>query len=169
MRSPTRKRSLTIWNQMHISQMSCLTARRLALSRSTQVNNTLQAENMTLGLTSTYLLISLTFASPLAPNAFLAPATRPLSELTLPNLTNTSNSSPSPNPNIAVFCNSSTTWLAPGSTFNTIYPDCVQAAMDVLDVAGIYHSLHFEFLAADQTPRTQLHTMRTPRRYTFRE
>ena len=128
--------------------------------------DTLQAGNISMGFTRSTLLYLF------AQNALLAPQTHALLEPSLRLLPNTMTSPPtalSLDSNVAVSCSSSPTWLPPGSTFNAIYPHCIQAIMDVLDDAANYRSLNFEFLAVGETPRRGMHIMRTPRRYTYRE
>lgn len=107
-----------------------------------------------------------------AQHALLAPHTHALFQPSISVLINTTTSTPtapSPDSNVDVFCSSSSAWLPPGSSFDAVYPDCIHATMDVLDDAGTYRSLNFEFLAVGETPTRAIHIMRTPRRYTYRE
>lgn len=116
----------------------------------------------------TYMTLVYLFAQ----HALLASRTHALSDHIISVLINSTTSTPTAplhDPNIDLFCSSSPAWLPHGSTFDMVYPHCVQATMDVLDDAGTYHSLNFEFLAVGETPRRAIHTMRTPRRYTYRE
>ena len=141
------------------------------VSRSAQTY-TLQAEKITMGLAHGFMLISIIIVFPLAQRAILASGTQPPFEPTLlipPKTTTSAPMAVSNDSNFSLFCNASSTWLAPGFDFDATYSDCVNAVLEILDVASAYQGLHFEFLAAGQTPTRGSFVKRTPLRYTFRE
>ena len=133
---------------------------------------TLQAKEITMGLAHGFMLISITIVFPFAQRAIFASETQPPFEPTLlipPKITTSAPMPVSNDSNFALFCNASSTWLAPGFNSDATYSDCVNAVLEILDIASAYQGLHFEFLAAGQTPTRGSFVTRTPLRYTSRE
>lgn len=106
---------------------------------------------------------------------FLFLLTLPLAECAVLNLpstdfaTNAVNANIS-NPMIPPHCNGTIAWAAPGTTFNSLYGDCVQASLSFAATADEFGTRPFEFYTAGkESPVHGIVSMVTPRRYIYSE